>query len=329
MKIGDVEIRGKAALAPLAGFTDPVFRSICREHGAALSTTEMVSARGLAEGHERSCRYLTLAPDEHPVAVQVYGADPEVMAEGARVAATCGTDIIDINCGCPVKKIVSKRAGSALLKDPDLLGRIVSAVEGAVGQPVTVKIRSGWDDGTQVAQIARVVEDSGAAAIAVHGRSRSAGFSGEADWGAIRDVKEAVGIPVIGNGDVRRPEDAREMISCTGCDMVMIGRGAVGNPWLFERTEAYLDRGILPPEPTPAERIRVAKHHLGLSVAAKGGWYGVREMRRHLSAYVKGMRGAAEIRRELMTQDDPDGVQAVLDKFLERTNAVLAEELRP
>ena len=196
----------------------------------------------------------------------------------------------------------------------------------SVRQPITVKIRSGWDDGENAGQIAKVAEEGGAHAIAVHGRSRNAGFSGEADWSTIADVKSAVSVPVIGNGDVRSPEDAARMIDQTGCDMVMIGRWAIGNPWLFGRVEAYLATGTLPAEPSVRERIETAKRHLLLSVRAKGERHGVREMRRHLAAYLKGLRGAAESRQALMREDDPDGVGRILDRLVEKAETHAIEE---
>ena len=326
VRIGSVSIQGRTALAPLAGFSNRPFRGLCREQGAGLATTEMVSARGLVEGSERTRRFLDFDGDEHPVAVQIYGSEPEVMAEGTAAAAELGADIVDLNCGCPVRKIVTRNAGSALLRDPGRLARILSAMSARTAIPVTVKIRSGWDDGSNAAEIARLAEDSGAAAIAVHGRSRSEGFSGEADWSVIREVRQAVSIPVIGNGDVRQPEDAQRMIDRTGCDMVMIGRWAIGNPWLFGRAEAYLAGGSVPPEPSTGERIATAKRHLRLSVAAKGPGNGVREMRRHLAAYVRGLPGAREFCQDLMTRDDPDGVEEILDRFLGKPRAILTEE---
>lgn len=328
VKIGNVEIPGRTALAPLAGVTDRSFRLLCREQGAGLAVTEMVSAKGLAEGSERSSRYLDFRPDEHPISVQVFGSKPEEMAAGARVAAERGPDLIDINCGCPVKKIVNRNAGSALLKDPLRLGRIVSAMVRAVDVPVTLKIRSGWADGAGAREVARIAEDAGAAAIAVHGRTRKAAFSGEADWNAVRAVAQAVSIPVLGNGDVRDPARAREMMDYTGCEMVMVGRWAIGNPWLFGRIETYLATGRLPPEPTPGERIEMAVRHLWLSVEAKGPATGVWKVRRHLAAYIKGIPGADAVRRALMTEDDAVCVEGVLMRLRESCGPVLQAEVR-
>ncbi len=327
VKIGDVEIPGLTALAPLAGVTDRSFRVLCREAGASLAVTEMVSADGLVQGSERSSRYLDFEADEHPISVQIFGSDPAVMAGGAQVVAGRNPDMIDINCGCPVRKIVNRNAGSALLKDPVKLGKIIFAMARAVDVPVTLKIRSGWDEAVGVAEVARIAAACGAAAIAVHGRTRKAGFSGEADWDVIRQVREAVSIPVIGNGDVRDPEGARRMVAYTGCDMVMVGRWAIGNPWIFKRVERYLATGELLPEPTVGERVEMAIRHLHLSIQAKGVYRGVREMRRHLGAYVKGIRGAALVRRELMTEEEPARVEEILRGVLTQHEEVLTEEV--
>lgn len=303
-QIGNVKIQGVTVLAPLAGITDRSFRLLCREQGASMAVTEMVSCKGLAEGSERSSQFLDFDEHEHPISVQVFGSEPEIMAEGARVIAERKPDMIDLNCGCPVKKIVNRNAGSALLKDPARLGRIVSAMVQAVDVPVTLKMRSGWDDVTQAEEVARIAEDAGASAIAVHGRTREAKFTGHANWDIIARVKEVVSIPVIGNGDVRTPALAREMMDVTGCDLVMIGRWAIGNPWIFRRIESFVATGALLDEPSVRERIDMAVRHLRLSVASKGPRYGVLEMRKPLAAYIKGIPGAAKHRQVLMTEAD-------------------------
>jgi tRNA-dihydrouridine synthase B len=322
--IGDVAIEGRTVLAPLAGVTDRSFRLLCREQGASLAVTEMVSARGLAEGSERSSRFLDFDAFEHPIAVQMFGSEPDEMADGAKVVEERNPDLIDINCGCPVKKIVNRNAGSALLKDLPKLGRIIASMCRAVSVPVTLKIRSGWDDATQAVDVARIAENSGASAIAVHGRTREAGFSGKAAWDVIRQVRDVVSIPVIGNGDARDPVSAREMMKETGCDLVMIGRWSIGNPWLFGRTETFLATGDLLPEPSASDRVEMAIRHLRISVEQKGILAGVREMRGHLAAYVKGMPGAATIRRKLMTEDDPQKVEEILLQLLDRSESAYA-----
>ena len=315
VQIGNVNIPGRTALAPLAGITDRSFRMLCRQQGASFAVTEMVSAKGLAEGSERSNQYLDFEADEFPISAQLFGSEPEVMAEGARVVAERNPDIIDINCGCPVKKIVTKNAGAALLNTPDRLGQIIAAMVHAVDIPVTLKIRSGWAQADQAVTVARIAEDSGAAAIAVHGRTREAKFAGRADWDIIAEVKNAVSIPVIGNGDVRGPEAAKEMMQKTGCDLVMVGRWAIGNPWLFKRMEVFLNTGELLPEPTDRDRLEMAVHHLKASIAFKGLRYGVLEMRRHLAAYIKGVPGATPYRRTLMTEDDPNHLMDLLGQI--------------
>lgn len=316
-KIGNVDIAGVTVLAPLAGVTDHAFRTLCREQGASMAVTEMVSARGLSEGSERSSQYLDFDAHEHPIAVQVFGSEPEIMADGAQVIAERKPDMIDINCGCPVKKIVTRNAGAALLKDPPLLGRIISAMVKAVDVPITLKIRSGWEEADEAVRVAQVAQDAGASAIAVHGRTREAKFSGQANWDIIAQVKQATSIPVIGNGDVRTPELAKEMMDVTGCDLVMIGRWAIGNPWIFRQIETFVAKGEWIPGPTLKDKIEMAVRHLRLSVMAKGPRTGVLEMRRPLAAYIKGLSGAAQYRQALMTEDDAEGVERLLYTILQ------------
>ena len=316
-QIGHLDIDGYTVLAPLAGVTDRSFRILCRDHGASVAVTEMVSARGLADGHERSSEYLDFDSDEHPISVQVFGSDPQVMAEGARVIAERRPDMIDINCGCPVKKIVNRNAGAALMKDPLHLGRIVRAMVEAVDIPITLKIRSGWDETENASEVAQAAEGAGAAAIAVHARSRSEKFSGQADWNVIARVKASVGIPVIGNGDVRDADAASKMVQDTGCDLVMIGRWAIGNPWIFRQVERCLTHGERLGAPTIGERVDTAIRHLRLSVEAKGPKKGVYELRRSLAAYVKQIPAAKAIRVRLMTEEDPEGVVDLLEQLYE------------
>ncbi len=317
VEIGSVTVEGFTVLAPLAGITDRAFRGLCREQGASAVVTEMVSARGLADGSDRAYKYLDFDEQEHPLSVQVFGSDPAAMAEGARVLAERKPDMIDINCGCPVKKIVNKNAGAALMRDPGHLGTVVRAMVEAVDIPITLKIRSGWDAKENASEVARAAEDAGAAAVAIHARSRSDRLSGLADWDVILRVKSAVGIPVIGNGDVRDPEAAKRMVSETGCDLVMIGRWAIGNPWIFGQVEKYLAEGICVPKPSVKDRVGMAIKHLGLSVAAKGPRKGVYALRRSLAAYVKQIPGAKAIRSRLMTEEDPVGVSDILKALCE------------
>lgn len=325
VRIGGVELTGRTVLAPLAGVTDRSFRTLCREQGASLAVTEMVSARGLVHGGERSSEYLDFRPDEAPISVQVFGSDPDVMAAGAAVVAEREPDLIDINCGCPVKKIVNRNAGAALMREPEKLGEIVSAMCEAVSAPITVKIRSGWDREENAPEVARVVEDAGAAAIAVHGRSRASRFKGRADWDVIRRVKEAVGIPVSGNGDVRSSDDAERMVEETGCDLVMVGRWAIGNPWLFGRIERRLSGMPEIDPPTIGERMEVAIDHLWRSVDLKGRAKGVYELRNHLAAYVKGIESAVPLRRSLLTEGEPEEVERIL-RHVARTEGDLVAE---
>lgn len=317
VEIGSVPVKGFTILAPLAGVTDRAFRLLCREQGASIAVTEMVSARGLAAGSEQSSEYLDFDEDEHPIAVQIFGSEPDVMAEGARVIAERRPDMIDINCGCPVKKIVNRNAGAALMKNPAHLANVIEAMVQAVDIPVTLKIRSGWDENENASEVARAAEDAGAAAIAVHARSRSDRFSGQADWDVISRVKSSVSIPVVGNGDVRDAEAAQRMVSETGCDLVMIGRWAIGNPWIFRQIESYLADGVRVREPTVRDRVRVAIEHLRLSVQAKGRRKGVYELRRSLSAYVKPIPAAKSIRPSLMVEEDPDRVAELLQSLCE------------
>ena len=271
MQIGNVTINGKLALAPMAGVTDLAFRHICREHGAALTVTEMVSAKALCYKDKKTPRLLELGADEHPAAAQIFGHEPDTMAEGAKLALEkSGCDIIDINMGCPAPKIVNNGDGSALMKDPELASKVIAAVVNAVDVPVTVKFRKGWDEkSVNCVEFAKMAEQSGAAAITLHGRTRSQQYSGTADWDVIREVKQAVCIPVFANGDVAEPEDAVRILAHTGADGVMIGRGSLGEPWLFERANALLETGICPALPPFAERIDTAVRQIELAAGQK------------------------------------------------------------
>lgn len=291
MQIGKVELSGHMLLAPMAGVTDRAFRQICRECGAALSVSEMVSTRALLLQDRKSRGLLMPAPNEKPFSVQIFGHDPEIMAEGAAKAqALSGCDIIDINMGCPAPKITGNGDGSALMRDPALAARIIEAVKRAVDVPVTVKFRKGWDEGhINCAEFARMAEQSGADALCIHGRTRAQQYSGEADWEIIARVKANAGIPVIANGDVFTPQDAVRLRDMTGADLIMVGRGSLGDPWLFARAQALLRGETPPPLPPFAERIAVAVRQIELAAAYKGEHIAMLEARKHVNWYLKGV----------------------------------------
>ena len=300
--IGNVPIQGKAILAPMAGVSDIAYRLLAKEHGASMVCTEMVSAMGIKYKNERTHELLRMEAGEHPVSMQIFGSNPEAIALGAKVVADAGADIVDINMGCPVKKVVSSGDGSALMKTPDLAARVAEAAVKAVDVPVTVKMRIGWDDDhINVVDFAKRIESTGVAAVAVHGRTREQMYMGRADWSYIKAVKDSLSIPVIGNGDVWTPEDALRMMRETGCDAVMIGRGAQGNPWIFERTNHYLRTGELRPEPTYLERLDMLLKHFELLCRYKGAALGVREIRTHAGWYMRGMPEAAYWRNRVNT----------------------------
>ncbi|HIT66732.1 MAG TPA: tRNA dihydrouridine synthase DusB [Candidatus Merdisoma merdipullorum] len=300
LKIGNTELPGICILAPMAGVSDLPFRLLCREQGADLVCMEMVSAKAIAYHNRNTEKLMQIDPGEHPVSLQLFGSDPELMAEIAKEIEERPFDILDINMGCPVPKIVGNGEGSALMRDPALVERIVSSVSRAVKKPVTVKIRKGFDDDhVNAVEIARIAEASGAAAIAVHGRTREQYYSGTADWEIIRQVKEAVSIPVIGNGDVDSPQKAKAMLEETGCDGVMIGRAARGNPWIFRQIKEYLENGRLTDPPSLAEIHEMMLRHARMQVEYKGDYTGIREMRKHISWYTAGLPHSARLRARI------------------------------
>lgn len=299
LKIGNVELENNLILAPMAGVTDQSFRLLCREQGCGLLYTEMVSAKAILYKNRNTKELLEVREGERPIAVQLFGSDPDIVGAMAHQIEDGPYDIIDINMGCPVPKIVNNGEGSALMKNPKLVEQILTSMVKNVKKPVTVKFRKGFhDDCINAVEIAKIAESCGVSAVAVHGRTREQFYSGKADWDIIRQVKEAVKIPVIGNGDIFKPEDAKRMLDETGCDGLMMARGARGNPWLFSRTNHYLDTGELLPEPDAAEVARMILRHAKLQVELKGEYIGMKEMRKHIAWYTCGLPHSAAIRRE-------------------------------
>ncbi|MCR5665115.1 MAG: tRNA dihydrouridine synthase DusB [Oscillospiraceae bacterium] len=313
VSIGSVTLSGRAVLAPMAGVTDFAFRRLCREQGAALTTSEMVSAKALVYRDEKTRALLYSPPDETPFAVQIFGHEPEVMAEAAQLALVLsGAELVDINMGCPVGKIVKAGDGSALMRDPELAGRIVEAVCRAVDKPVTVKFRKGWDGGSvNAVEFARVLEQAGASALAVHGRTRAQMYAGRADWDILREVKRAVRIPVAANGDVFSAEDAAHILRYTGCDLVMIGRGCFGNPWLFRQADAVL-RGLDAPPPPPLdERIDAAVGQIELLASVTGERLACMEARHQLPWYLHGVPYSGAYRQELVRVESLEAIRRI------------------
>ena len=297
MQLGALSFPRTAVLAPMAGVGDRAFREVCRSFGAAFTIGEMASAKGLLFSDKKTQELLVLGEQERPSAVQLFGDDPQVLAEAARKAAAFAPDWIDLNMGCPAPKIAGNGGGSALMKNPKLAGEIVAAVVQAVDLPVTVKFRKGWDkNSVNAVEFAKICEANGAAALTIHGRTREQMYAPSADWEIIAAVKQAVSVPVIGNGDVCSVESCMEMYRQTGCDLVMIGRAALGRPWLFAQIAAYQKDGTVLAEPTLQERMQILLRHAKLACAYKGEYIALREMRRHSAAYMKGVRGAAEFR---------------------------------
>ncbi len=315
--IGNVKIEKTAALAPMASVADRAYRLMAKKYGAAYCVGEMASCKGLVYSDSKTAELLTVTDAERPMAVQLFGAEPEFMAKAVKIAERYFPDIIDINAGCPMPKITGGGAGSALMKTPRLFGELVAAAVSATDIPVTVKIRSGWDENSlNAVELAKIAEENGAAAISVHGRTREQLYSGKADWDIIREVKRAVNIPVIGNGDVDSPESCAEMYSYTDCDLVMIGRGSYGRPWLFGQIRDYFEGKPPRPDPSTAEKLAIMREHIGLLIEDKGERIGIKEARRHAAWYLKGMQGAARFRNRcgsLSSLADLDGhIQEIL-----------------
>lgn len=316
MKIGNVTVDGNLVLGPMAGVTDLPFRLLCKEQGADLIYTEMVSAKGIMYGNKNTNVLLEVEERERPVALQLFGSDPKIMSEQAKRIEHRNFDIIDINMGCPVPKVVNNGEGSALMNNPRLVGEIVSAMTRILEKPVTVKIRKGFGAGDANApEIAKVIEQSGAAAIAVHGRTREQYYSGEADWDIIRKVKESVSIPVIGNGDLFTPQDAKRMLEKTGCDAVMFARGVRGNPWLFHQTKVFLETGEVPEKPSIHQVIETILRHADMQVAYKGEFIGLREMRKHVAWYMTGYPQSAKLRGKINEMEDMEALKGLLEEY--------------
>ena len=316
LKIGNVELDNPYILAPMAGVTDLPFRLLCKEQGAGLLCMEMVSAKAIQYNNKNTKALLEIHPEELPVSLQLFGSEPDTISEIAKRIEELPFAILDLNMGCPVPKIVRNGEGSALMKNPKLVHEIVSKTAKAIQKPVTVKIRKGFDDTCiNAVEIAKIIEDAGAAAVAVHGRTREQFYSGKADWDIIRQVKEAVSIPVIGNGDVVSGESAIAMMQQTGCDGVMIGRGAQGNPWIFSELLEHEKTGMIPPRPTKEEMNQMILKHARLQLQYKGEYLGIREMRKHVSWYTTGLPNSAKLRAKINAVESFQELEELLNSI--------------
>jgi putative TIM-barrel protein, nifR3 family len=314
--IGNVELKNNLILAPMAGVTDLPFRILCKEQGAGLLCMEMISAKALQFNNKNTEALMAIDIEEKPVSLQLFGSDPVIISEMAKQIEERPFDILDINMGCPVPKVVNNQEGSALMKDPKRVEQIVTMTVKAIKKPVTVKIRKGFtEDTVNAVEIAKIIEASGAAAVAVHGRTREQYYAGKADWDIIRQVKEAVKIPVIGNGDVTSPIEAEQLIAKTGCDGIMIGRGAQGNPWIFRQIQTYLEEGIIQPLPSVSKVKEMILRHTSLQLKYKGDYIGIREMRKHIAWYTTGYPHSARLRQRVNEVENMDELEDLL-RFL-------------
>lgn len=315
-------------LAPMAGITDLPFRVICKEYGADVMITEMVSTRGLCYGDRKTESLLQVSPSEHPVGVQLFGNDPEFFSKAIERIKDYPFDFININMGCPTPKIVKNGDGCALMKEPALAGEIIRESAKASKVPVTVKIRKGWDEGSvNAVEFSKMAESSGAALVIIHGRTREQFYSGKADWDIIREVKEAVKIPVIGNGDVFSAEDALSMLERTGCDGIMVGRGALGNPFIFREIKHYLKTGEKLPKPTLEERKQVIYRHLDLALEFHGEKVGLLEMRKHIAWYLKGLPHSSPVKQRIQKSSDSDEIKSVLEEYFAKLENAAGQEV--
>ena len=320
MKIGNVQLDNEVFLSPMAGVTDLPFRTICKEKGCGMLYTEMINAKALCYDDENTKKMLNLEDDGHPVAVQIFGSDPEYMGKAASIMNQYTNDILDINMGCPAPKVIKNGDGSALMRNPKLAAEVLTAVVKNSKKPVTLKIRKGWDDNSVNAlEIAKIAEECGISDLAIHGRTREQFYSGKADWDIIAEIKQSINIPVIGNGDVFDVQDAVNMLEKTKCDAIMIGRGSQGNPWIFNRINHYMKTGEVLPEPTLEEKISTAIKHMNLAVAEHGEYVAVREMRKHIGWYLKGLKNSAKYRDQINKITDYKEVISMLEEYVQHS----------